>query len=330
MTDGRTMEMDGIYADALAAAGRIAPYLRRTPVEYSAAASRATGADVWLKHEQQQVTGSFKPRGSLTKLISMTQAERVLGVVAPSAGNHGLGIAYAASRLGATAHIYLPRRTDPIKRTALADLGAQVTMFEDIETARLAAMADADKHGWAFASAYNDRHMVTGSAMLGVELVEELPEVDVLLVPIGGGGLAAGIAVALAEVSTQVWVVATEESPTWISWLKTGHAGVVPLGPSIAEGLSGPIEPDTLTFPLVRDLVPRVLSVNDAQIGHAVAWLAATHQQIVEPSGAAALAAALGAPTELAGARVGVILTGRNVGLDRYRALLAEHPTPTQ
>ncbi|MGH3735336.1 MAG: threonine ammonia-lyase [Micromonosporaceae bacterium] len=329
MTDDGTLDVDGINADALAAAGGVAPYLRRTAVEYSAAASHTVGAEVWLKHEQQQVTGSFKPRGSLTKLTAMTQPERVRGVVAPSAGNHGLGTAYAAARMGATARIYLPEQTDPIKLTALSNLGARVSMFEDIETARLAALFDADKHGWAYASAYNDRHMVIGAAMLGGELAEELPDFDVLLVPIGGGGLAAGIAVALAGLRTQVWAVATEESPTWINWLKAGHAGDVTLAPSIAEGLSGPIEPNTLTFPLVRDLVPRVLGVDDAQIGHAVAWLAATHQQIVEPSGAAALAAALSAPEELAGARVGVILTGRNIGFDRYRALLARHPTPT-
>jgi threonine dehydratase len=186
-------------------------------------------------------------------------------------------------------------------------------------------MADAETHGWTFASAYNDRHMVTGAATLGLEVAEELPGIDVLHVPIGGGGLAAGIAVALAGLPLQVWAVATEESPTWINWLNTGHAEVVATGPSIAEGLSGPIEPSTLTFPLVHDLLPRALSVNDAQIGHAVAWLTATHQQIVEPSGAAALAAALEAPAELVGARVGVLLTGRNIGLDRYRSLLEQH-----
>lgn len=317
-----TIAADRIVGAAHQARERTASMLRRTPAEHSSPASRRSGTEVWLKHEQQQVTGSFKPRGSLAKLSRMTDAERARGVVAPTAGNHGIGLAYAASRLGVTARIYLPAGTDPSKLATLADLGAEVTTFADIETARLAALHAAEVHGWTFCSAYNDQDMVVGGATLGLEVAEEMPDLDVLLVPIGGGGLAAGTAAALADRPTQVWAVATAASPTWLRWHETGEPGAVELAPSVAEGLSGPIEPETITFPLVRDLVPRVLPVDDAQITGAMAWLADNHQQIVEPSGAAALAAALDPPAELAGARVGVLLTGRNIGLARYLDLL--------
>lgn len=315
-----------LVAAAREVAAHTAAHLRRTAAEHSPAASRASGATVWLKHEQQQTTGSFKPRGSLAKLIRMTDAEREHGLVAPTAGNHGIGLAYAASRLGATARIYLPADVDPAKLTTLADLGAEVTTFPDIEAARLAALDAAAAHGWAYCSAYNDVDMVVGAATLGLEIAVDLPDLDVLLVPIGGGGLAAGTAAALADRDTEVWAVATAASPTWLRWHESRSPGPVHLEDSIAEGLSGPIEPETITFPLVRDLVPRVLSVEDDQITAAMAWLADHHQQIVEPSGAAALAAALAAPAELAGARVGVLLTGRNIGLPRYLDLV----TPTR
>ena len=316
-----------LVAAAREIAPRVAPYLRRTASEHSPAASRKSGATVWLKHEQQQVTGSFKPRGSLAKLSRLTDAERGRGLVAPTAGNHGIGLAYAASRLGAPARIYLPADTDPAKLTTLADLGAEVTTFPDIETARLAARDAARARGWTYCSAYNDVDMVVGAATLGLEIAEDLPDVDVLLVPIGGGGLAAGTAAALADRGTEVWAVATAASPTWLRWHERRIPVPVHLEPSIAEGLSGPIEPETVTFPLVRDLVPRVLSVDDDEIAGAMAWLADNHQQIVEPSGSAALAAVLAAPAALADARVGVLLTGRNIGLPRYLDLVTRPGT---
>ncbi len=317
--------IEGVLRAAEQAHPRIAPYLYRTPLEHSAAASAVSGAQVWLKHEQQQVTGSFKPRGSLVKLSGLTERQRAHGVVAPTAGNHGIGLAYAADRLGAVAHIFLPESTDPSKLERLDRLGAEVTRFPDIETARQAALAAAEARGWVFSSAYADLDMVAGAATLGLELAEELPDdTDVVLLPIGGGGLASGVAAALADrrPSVQVWAVATEASPTWLRWHAAGRPEDVELGPSVAEGLSGYIEPTTPTFDLVCRLVPRVLPVPDVGIVAAMRWLAAEHQQIVEPSGAAALAAVLDPASGLAGARVAVVLTGRNVGLSRYLSLI--------
>jgi threonine dehydratase len=317
-----------VLAAAEAARARIAPHLYRTPLERSAPAEQAGAAAVWLKHEQQQVTGSFKPRGSLTKLTRLSAAERARGVVAPTAGNHGIGLAWAAQRLGTPAHIFLPEGTDPAKLARLDRLGASVTAFVDIEAARLAALSAAEAHGWTFSSAYADPDMVVGAATLGLELAEELSDVEVVLVPIGGGGLAAGIACALAQRRPEVpvWAVATAASPTWPRWHAAGRPVPVELSASVAEGLSGTVEPTTPTFEPVLRLVPRVLAVTDEQIVDAMRWLAAAHQQIVEPSGAAALAAVLDPGSGLAGARVAAVLTGRNVGLPRYLDLLGGPP----
>lgn len=311
---------------ARAARPLIAPHLHRTPVELSASAGRVSGASVWLKHEQQQVTGSFKPRGSLTKLTRLTATARSRGVVAPTAGNHGIGLAYAAGRLGTQAHIYLPAATDRAKLDRLADLGARMETFADIESARRAALASAAAYGWTFSSAYDDPDMIAGAGTLGLELDEELPDVDVLVVPIGGGGLAAGLGAVLAEhrPGVQVWAAATERSPTWLRWHAAGRPVPVQPAESVAEGLSGAVDPATRTFGLVCQVVHRVLPVSDEQIIRGLRWLAAEHQQMVEPSGAAALAAVLDPAAGLAGARVGVVLTGRNVGLPRFLRLVAE------
>jgi threonine dehydratase len=314
------VDVDAVVGAARAARPRITPHLHRTPVESTTVA----GTRVWLKHEQQQVTGSFKPRGSLTKLTRLTAEERARGVVAPTAGNHGIGLAYAAGRLGTPAHIFLPEGTDPAKLERLGGFGASVTAFPDVEAARLAALAAADEHGWTFSSAYADLDMVAGAATIGMELAEELPDVDVVLVPIGGGGLASGVAAALAELrpGLPVWAVATGASPTWLRWHEEGRPVPVELGPSVAEGLSGTIEPTTLTFDYVHALVPRVLPVSERQITAAMRRLAADHQQMVEPSGAAALGPLLEPDSELAGARVAVVLTGRNIGLPRWLELI--------
>ena len=324
MADFSGLDAPSITGAASEAARRLAPHLVTTALERSDAASRASGAPVWLKHEHQQVTGSFKPRGSLTKVTAMTAADRRRGLVAPTAGNHGIGLAYAASRLGATAHIFVPDGIDPAKVARLTALGAAVRKFPDMEEARLSAMTAAAEHGWTFASAYNDPDMIVGAATLGLELAVEMDGVDAVIVPIGGGGLAAGVAAALATTHphVQVWAAATAASPTWVRWYSAGSAVPVELEASIAEGMSGPVESSTITLDLVNRFVAGVVPVTERQIRASVRWLATEHQQMVEPSGAAALAVALARPAELLGLSLCVVLTGRNVGLERFRGLL--------
>lgn len=324
MTGDPAVDPGSIVAQARAARERIAPHLHRTALEHSATASDRNGASVWFKHEHQQVTGSFKPRGSLTKLTALAEAGRTRGVIAPTAGNHGIGVAYAGARTGVPVAVYLPVAADESKRRQLRTWGARISEFPDIEAARLAALRDADRTGAIFSSAYNDHDMIVGAATLGLELIEELPDVDVLLLPIGGGGLAAGVGAVFRELRprTQVWGVAPQASPTWPVWHRAGAPSAVALEASVAEGISGPIEPTTVTFPLVQRFVDQIIAVTEAEIIAATRWLAAEHQQLVEPSGAASAAAVVGAARAAGGARAAVVLTGRNVSLDRFTRLM--------
>ncbi|WP_432547674.1 threonine ammonia-lyase [Kineococcus sp. SYSU DK004] len=323
MSDDSALDLDSIVDSARAARHRIRAHLRRTALEPSPAARTLNGADVLFKHEHQQVTGSFKPRGALTKLSAMSPAEADRGVVAPTAGNHGIGVAYAGARIGVPVSVYLPASADESKRRQIEAHGATVKEFADVEAARTAAVRDARRTGATYSSAYDDADMVVGAATLGLELVDELPDVDVVVLPIGGGGLAAGVGAAFRVLRprTRVWAVAPRASPTWSVWHGAAEPSSVRLGPSIAEGISGPIEPTTLTFPLVNRVVDRVVEVTDAEIAGAVQWLAADLQQLVEPSGAAAAAAVVAGRHQTAGARTAVVLTGRNVSLERFRRL---------
>lgn len=323
MTDEAPLDVDKIVESARTARQRIDPHLRRTALEQSYAASTLNGATVLFKHEHQQVTGSFKPRGSLTKLSAMSRTEAARGVIAPTAGNHGIGVAYAGARTGIPVSVYLPTSADESKRRQLLAFGARVSEFPDIEAARVAAIRDAQRTHAIYSSAYNDADMVIGAATLGLELADELPDIDVLVLPIGGGGLAAGVGAVFRVLrpDTQIWAVAPHASPTWSAWHRAVTPMTVPLSPSIAEGISGPIEPTTVTFPLVNRVVDRVVEVTEAEIAEAVRWLAAELQQLVEPSGAAAAAAVVAGRRHTAGARTAVVLTGRNVSLDRFTQL---------
>lgn len=306
--------------DVRAAASRIRPFVRHTPLEASPALGERTGGPVHLKMECWQVTGSFKARGAFNRILTLTDADRARGVIAPTAGNHGIGLSWAAARLGVPASIYIPEGTDRSKVRTLTRNGAKLRTFADIETARLAALAAAEAGGQRFVSAYNDQAMVAGGGTVGVEILDDLPDVDVVVVPVGGGGLVSGIGtiVKTARPSAEIWGVQAANSPTFLRWLEAGFPVPVELQPSIAAGLSGTIEPETITFPMVRALVDRMVAVTEDELTGAVRWMLEHHQQVVEPSGAAAVAAALAAGDLLRGRSAAVVITGRNVGADLF------------
>lgn len=173
---------------------RIKPYIRKTPLEYSSELSNITNANVFLKMECWQHTGSFKPRGAFNCLQMLSLEQRKKGVIAPTAGNHGLGLSYAAQKIGVPVHIYLPESTDSIKIDLLRKLNAKVNKFPDIETARLEALNTAKTQELKFISAYNDLGMICGGASIAIELLQDLSSVDIVIVCVGGGGLISGVA----------------------------------------------------------------------------------------------------------------------------------------
>jgi threonine dehydratase len=314
-------------SDVIAAARRIAGLIRTPPLESSPALSQRAHATVELKPEHLQITGSFKARGSANRVLTLSEQERLNGVIAPTAGNHGLALAYAASALDTKASIFLPENAEPLKIRRLEALGAEVRRFPNIEEARQAALASAARDGKTFVSAYNDPAVIAGGGTVGLEILEAFPNVENVVVPVGGGGLIAGIATIIGALKpeVQVWGAQTTASPTIARWLDAGEVVDVTLEPSIAEGLSGSIDPATISFPIIKRHVRGVVTVTDSEIVEAMRFIFDEHQYAVEPSGASAVAALLIHPLKFSGSRCVVVTTGRNVSLARFQAVLAEH-----
>jgi threonine dehydratase len=303
----------------------IRPYIRHTPLEYSEGMSRLYNSDIYLKLENLQVTGSFKPRGSLNRLLTLDETERKRGVIAPSAGNHGIGLAYAAKRLNVPAHVYLPKDADPGKIQLLESYGALLKFFDSIEEARLSAIKAAKEKGFIFLSAYNDRTVISAGGTVGLEILDDLSDVDTVITCMGGGGLTSGMCLALKSVNPkiEVWGVQTKNSPSLAVWYQNGKVTPVDLKPSIAEGLSGPIDPETITFPIIQKHIDRILTVTEEDIIDAIKIML-NYQYIVEPSGAAGVAALKQCGEELNGRKVAVVVTGRNISWSRLTSLVSD------
>lgn len=312
--------------DIYAASGRIKSTVCKTPLEPSHSLSALVGTEVRLKMENLQHTGSFKLRGAANVLASLNADQRRAGVIAPTAGNHGLGLACAGHAAGIPVSIFLPFSADPIKVSAMKSYGAQVTFFDDIEDARQEAIVAAQQSGATFVSAYNNQQMIAGGGTVGLEIMEDWPDADVILVNIGGGGLASGIATAIKGINpaAEVWAVQSEASPTFERWKEAGEAIPVEISSSIAEGISGYIEPEAMTWPLIRDRVDRVLLVSEAEIKAAMLLMLNLHSHVVEPSGVPAVAAAIRYAKKLSGRKVVCVVSGRNISGSRYLKLVNE------
>jgi threonine dehydratase len=310
----------------------IAPWIRRTPLEPSPLLSQRAGFPVWLKLECWQVTGSFKPRISFAKLLSLSPSERRRGVVASTAGGHGIGVSYAASRLEVPCHVCVPSSIDADKLERIRGAGATVSIHADVPAASQEAAALARRHGWTRVPAYDDAEVIAGDASVGLEILEDEPAVDAVVVGMGGGGLASGIGLAGRSAGRELAIYGAQPRSVAVlnRWLAAGRAApeltrAEADGNSIADGLGAAVEPDSLTVSLLRALEARPLDVDDAEIIEAMKLLLDSHQLLTEPSGAAPVAALLRHSARLRSDGVrgaALVLTGRNIGAARRRTLL--------
>ena len=316
-------------ADIQSAAVRLAGRVWRTPVERSPALSERTGADVWLKCECFQATGSFKLRGALNRLLTLDAGALARGVVTASAGNHGLGVAEAAARLGARATVVVPETASATKVHALRQYegrGVELLLAgADYDAAEAHALDLARTTGRPFVSAYNDPAVIAGGGTTALEALEDVPGVDAIVVPAGGGGLIGGVGVWAkhARPSIRVLGAQSDASPALHAALAAGRLVTVPVGESLADGLAGNIEASSITFPLAQAVVDEVVLVSEDEIAAAMRWLAAAHHVLAEGSAATTVAALLGERVaDLAGRRVVLLLTGRNVTYETLRTVL--------
>jgi threonine dehydratase len=306
--------------DVRAAAARIAPFVVRTPLERSLELSQRYGVDVWLKFECFQLTGSFKLRGALNALQLLRAPT---AVVTASAGNHGLGVARAAAVLGVQSTVVVPKTASQAKVDALRGSGAELIQVGDrYDEAEAAAIRLAHTLAQPFISAYNDPNVIAGGGTVALEILQDRPEIRELIVPVGGGGLTSGIAVAADGLDPEVRVygVQSEASPALHAALEAGRLVPVAVGPSLADGLAGNIEAGSITFDLLARYVRRVALVSEQAIADAMHWLLVHERAVVEGSAAVGVAALLSGQHVPRGPTA-LVLTGRNVA----RSVLQEY-----
>ncbi|HEX2452002.1 MAG TPA: threonine/serine dehydratase [Gemmatimonadales bacterium] len=321
------MRPDEAAAEVAAAERRIRRYIRETPLEPSPALSKATGADVYLKLETAQVTGSFKARGAFSKLLALSPSEREAGVVTASTGNHALATAHALSVLGIPGEIFLPASVSPAKLDALQSRGAQLRLVDDdpglVETI---ARRAAGETGRVYVSPYNDPQVIGGQGTVAVELGRQLPGLDAVFVPVGGGGLVGGIAAHFAAHAPGVDVVGCQPlaCPIMIESIRAGRLLELPSAPSISDATVGLLEPGSITFPLCQELVSEWVGVAEADLRAAVRFVLERQSVLVEGAAALAVAALLAQAERWRGARVVLVLSGSHIAMPVLAGLLAD------
>jgi len=307
MTDFPTL------ADIEAAAARIAGAVVATPTMHSRTLSEITGADIWLKFENLQFTAAYKERGALNKLLALDEAERRRGVVAASAGNHAQALAYHGKRLGIPVTIVMPVSTPTIKVTQTEGHGANVILHgERFDDAHAFAKQLEGEKGFVFVHPFDDPAVISGAGTVALEMLAAVPDLDVLVIPIGGGGLISGIATAAKAIRPGIEVVGIEAElyPSMKNVVEGGHGAIG--GDTLAEGIAVK-EPGELTRRIIAARVDRIDLVAEKDIEHAVALLVGIEKTVVEGAGAAGLAAILAHPERYAGRKVGTVLCGGNI-----------------
>jgi threonine dehydratase len=301
------------FDDILAARDRIAGQVDRTPVRYSRRLSQLTGAEVWIKFDNLHFTGSFKERGALNRLLQLTPEERKRGVVAASAGNHAQALAYHGGRLGVPVTIVMPEGTPFVKADGTRAHGATVVIKGlDFSGSTEEAHRLRDEEGFVFISAFDDEGIVAGQGVCGLEFMEDAPDLDVLIIPIGGGGLIAGSAIAAKAMKPSIRIFGVEAAmyPSF-SAKRRGEAPRCG-GQTIAEGIAIKAVGD-IPFALAEPLIEEVLVCQEADFERGVSYLATMERTVAEGAGAGGLAAMLAYPDKFRGLKVGIELTGGNI-----------------
>ncbi|MGH6898626.1 MAG: threonine ammonia-lyase [Geminicoccaceae bacterium] len=303
------------FEDIEVAARALEGQVVRTPCLPSARLSELLGCDLTLKFETFQHSSSFKDRGACVKLASLSEAERARGVIAMSAGNHAQGVAHHATRLGIPATIVMPRQTPFVKVEKTTQFGARVVLEGDsVDEAADYAHRLAAERDLTFIHPYDDPQIIAGQGTIGLEMLSDAPDLEVLVVPIGGGGLISGVAIAAKALKPDVDIVGVQAAACPAMYRKRAGLPEAPLRPSIAEGIAVRT-PGQLTLPIVRALVGEILLVEEDAIEDAILTLLEVEKTVVEGAGAAGLAAVTTCRERFVGRRVGLVLCGGNIDL---------------
>lgn len=320
-----TISSQDIAVAADAAANRIGGLIRETPLEYSPFFSHQTGAEVYLKLENFQHTGSFKLRGASNRLKTLSSAIRAKGCVAASSGNHGAAVAYAMRKLDTKGVIFVPNQTSSAKVAAIRSYGGDVRFFGDdgLDTENH-AREYAEQEGMKYLSPYNDADVIAGQGTCGIEIAKQLPDVAAVFVAVGGGGLISGIASVLKTRNPNVRIIGCqpEVSAVMAKSVAAGRILDLPSGPTLSDGTAGGIEAGSITFELCRDLVDEFMLVSEAKIADAVREYIDAQHQLIEGAAGVAIAAML-ADTKLEqGAKTVVVICGANISRESLKRII--------
>jgi threonine dehydratase len=312
------------FDDVLGARERIAPHLRPTPLFRWPVLGELVGAEVWVKHENHQPVGAFKVRGGVNLVSQLSEDERRRGLIAASTGNHGQSVAFAANRFGVRAIICVPEGANPLKVSAIEALGAEiVTEGRDFDDAREHCERLAEEHGYRYVHSGDEPDLIAGVATETLEILEEQPETDVVVVPVGGGSGAAGACIAARGMggSARVIAVQSDAAPAAYRAWRNRNLEADEMR-TVAEGLATRV-PFELPQRIMWELLDEFVLVSEDEILTANRLMIEGTRNLVEPAGAAPLAAALRLREQLAGQRVALVCSGGNISLDQLRAVLA-------
>lgn len=291
--------------------------VRHTPVKRSGTLSQMTGSEFYLKLENFQRTGSFKVRGALNKIRSLTEEERARGVVAASAGNHAQGVAYAATQAGVKSHIFMPEGASHAKVVATKGYGAKIHLKgRDYQEAFEAAQTYGDEHGLVFVHAFDDPYIIAGQGTLGLEILDDIPELDTVLIPIGGGGLIAGIATAIKAKRPEARIIGVQAdgASTVAPSLDKGRPIAIDEVHTMADGIACR-KLGELTFAAIQEHVDEVVTVEESEIAQAILFLLERTKTAAEGAGAVALAAAMHKRVDVSGGKVCAVVSGGNIDM---------------
>lgn len=314
-----------VHSEVIEAERRIRPYIRETPLDYSLHLSDAGAAEVFLKLENLQYTGSFKLRGAMNKLLSLTPQQRARGVVAASSGNHGAGVAFGLHALKIPGLVFVPEDASANKVALIRRYGVEVRSYgADCVITEAYARSYAERNDLAYISPYNDPAIVGGQGTIAAEIDRQLAPIDVVFAAVGSGGLISGIAGYLKGRPYPVSVVgcSPERSPVMVESLKAGRIVELPAQPTLSDGTAGGIEPGAITFDLCRGLVDSFVLVSEDEIRAAMRLVMETQHLLIEGAAGVAVAGYLKMQEQFRGRRVVIVICGANISLATLKTVL--------
>ncbi|MDD3744435.1 MAG: threonine ammonia-lyase, partial [Lentimicrobiaceae bacterium] len=312
------------FSDIIAAQSVLRNVIKETPLERSKSFSSMSGAEVFLKLENLQTTGSFKVRGAYYKIANLTQEERSKGVLCASAGNHAQGVAYAASALGVKSTVFMPVFAPPLKVIATRSYGAEVILSgETFDDAFNAALEYQKETGATFVHPFNDFYIIAGQGTIGLEIFDQFRDVTDVVIPIGGGGLIAGMAIAMKQLNPKIRIIGVESegAQSMKSSVEAGKPLLLNSVDTIADGIAVK-SPGNLTFEAAGQWVDELLVVNDAEIARTAYLLLQRAKILAEPAGVAAMAAVLYRKYDFSGRKVVPVISGGNINMSILEQIL--------